>query len=57
MTPEQQEIMDLIAKVWAVHPEYRFGQLIGIALGPGDTYHVLNDTFEQRFRLTYYRDL
>ncbi len=57
MTPEQQEILDLIAKVWEKHPEYRFYQLIGNCFGPGDTYHVQDGTFRQRFRLTYYRDM
>ena len=60
MTPEQQEILDLIAKVWEKHPEYRFCQLLGIAFGENedvDTYYIPDDTLGQLLRLTYCRDL
>ena len=42
-------ILEKIRKHWKEHPELRFCQIIGNALGKGDHYYVEDNEFEEKF--------
>ena len=56
MTPEQQEIIDIITKIWEQNPSLRFLQLIGNCTGPiatRDIYFISDDTLKGALEHTY----